>query len=132
MIHHHKLRVYYEDTDMAGIVYYANYLKFLERGRTEMVRALGVDQVAMKAQGLVFVVTRVEADYRSVARYDDQLLVETRFGRITGASFIMDQRVLRDETVILEASVRIACMSLDGKVQRIPAEIRQKLDKSGV
>ena len=76
MIHHWPIRVYYEDTDLAGLVYYANYFKFIERARSEMVREAGIDQLEMKrARGVVFAVRRVEADYLAAAYYDDELLV---------------------------------------------------------
>ena len=71
--HEKQIRVYYEDTDMAGIVYYANYLRYIERARSDWVRDLGIDQLAMKAEGIVFAVRRVEADYIAVARFDDVL-----------------------------------------------------------
>ncbi|MBL4806877.1 MAG: tol-pal system-associated acyl-CoA thioesterase [Rhodobacteraceae bacterium] len=128
MTHTHPLRVYYEDVDLAGIVYYANYLKYAERGRSEMVRALGVDQLDMKANGIVFVVRRVVADYLKPALYDDNLVVETVISSLKGATMVMDQRILRDGDVCFEARVTVACMSLGGKVTRFPAEIRQKLD----
>ena len=79
MSHSLSLRVYYEDTDLAGIVYYANYLKFIERARTEWVRGLGVDQGRLKTElGIVFAVRRIEADYLRPARFDDELVVITR------------------------------------------------------
>ncbi len=85
MTHRFDLRVYYEDTDLAGIVYYANYLKFIERARTEFVRALGVDQTALKVgQGIVFAVRRVEAEYLLPAVFEDDLTVETRVQRGDG------------------------------------------------
>ncbi len=130
MIYIHPLRVYYEDVDLAGIVYYANYLRYAERGRSEMVRELGISQSAMKAADRVFVVTRVVADYRTPARYDDELTVETVISSLKGATMVMDQRILRGETLCFEASVTVACMSLAGKVRRFPADIRQKLDIS--
>ena len=90
------IRVYYEDTDMAGVVYYANYLKYLERGRSDAVRAAGMEQLAMRdVHDLVFVVRRVEADYLRPARFDDVLTVETGLGEMSGARFVMPQRVLR-------------------------------------
>src|SRR5210317_1564850 len=92
--HIFPVRVYYEDTDMAGIVYYANYLKFIERGRSEWVREIGLDQNDMKERlGLVFVVRRVEADYLGSARLMDDLTVETDLADLRGARFIMDQKV---------------------------------------
>ncbi|WP_118136523.1 tol-pal system-associated acyl-CoA thioesterase [Oceanicella sp. SM1341] len=127
MTHSLSIRVYYEDTDMAGVVYHANFLRFLERGRSEAVRALGIDQAAMRAGGLVFVVHRVEADYLRPARYDDTLVVETRFARVRGASLHASQRVLRGGEELLRAEVGLACMSVDGGPQRIPADIRAAL-----
>ena len=88
-MHEFPIRVYYEDTDMAGIVYYANYLKFIERARSDWVRQKGVDQNAMKDEdGVVFAVRKVEADYLMPARFDDELLVETRAIQVTGARLV--------------------------------------------
>ena len=117
-------RVYYEDTDMAGVVYYANYLKFLERGRSDAVRAAGMEQLAMRDAGIVFVVRRVEAEYLRPARFDDVLTVETGISDIRGASFVMPQRVLRGEEVLLTAKIGVAVMSLEGRPQRLPAEMK--------
>ena len=125
--HRWPIRVYYEDTDFGGIVYYANYLKFIERARSEMVREAGVDQRAMKAAGLVFAVRRVEAEYLSAAHYDDQLTVETRLERLSGARFVMAQAVLREAQTLFEAKVEIVCLAESGRPARIPAEIRQKI-----
>ena len=94
MSHRFELRVYYEDTDLAGIVYYANYLKFIERARSEYVREMGVDQVAMKEEdGVVFAVRKVEADYLSPAKFDDALVVETTTEAMTGARIVFRQDV---------------------------------------
>lgn len=118
-------RVYYEDTDMGGVVYYANYLKFLERGRSDAVRAAGISQSQMKDRdGIVFVVRRVEADYLKPGRFDDILTVETDLTDMKGASFTMPQRVLRGQEVLLTARIGVACMTLAGRPVRIPAEIR--------
>lgn len=130
MIHSFPIRVYYEDTDLAGIVYYANYLKFIERGRSEFVRALGIDQTAMKAEGLVFAVTRVVADYRRPARYDDQLVVETTITRLTPVRMVMRQEVLRDETVLFEAEVTIACLNAMGKATKFREDMRAPLEEN--
>ena len=127
MTHRWPLRVYYEDTDLAGLVYYANYLKFIERGRSEMVREAGVDQVAMKAQGVVFAVRRITAEYLKPARYDDQIVVETGLKSLTAARFSMDQRVTRDGVLLFAATVEIVCMDSRGKPLRSPADIRQKI-----
>jgi len=125
MTHHFPIRVYYEDTDLAGIVYYANYLKFIERARSEMVREMGVDQVLMKADGLVFVVRRVEADYHMPARFDDALIVQTTIAQKTGARIVFDQRVRRGDDLLFQAAVTVVCLDENGAVQRLPAVIRQ-------
>ncbi len=108
------VRVYWEDTDAGGIVYYANYLKFMERARTEWLRAIGVDQVQLKdAHGLMFVVVDVEAHYRKPARYGDQLQVTCKVSETTRASITLYQEVYR-ETVdgerLLDGRVRAACL----------------------
>lgn len=123
--HHFRLRVYYEDTDLAGIVYYANYLKFIERARSEWVRELGIDQLSLKAEGLVFAVRRVEADYLAPARFDDLLVVETSQEQATPARLVVRQVVKRSETVLFSALVTIICMDGAGKPVRLPAAIRR-------
>lgn len=122
------MRVYYEDTDLAGIVYYANYLKFIERGRTEWVRAIGVDQGALKrAEGIVFAVRRVEADYLKPARFDDLLTVTTRLLDLGGARIELAQEVLRGEERLFAARVVLVCMSEAGGAARIPHDVRARL-----
>ena len=126
----HNLRVYYEDTDMAGIVYYANYLKFAERGRSDAVRDMGIDQNDMKAKGLVFAVKSVAAEYHKPAIFGDELVVATQTSKLGGASLEMSQWVRRADELIFSAVFRVACMGLDGRAVRFPAEIRQKLQES--
>lgn len=126
--HRHTFRVYYEDTDFGGVVYYANYLKFYERGRTEALRAAGVDQIALKEAGLVFVVRRFEVDYLSPARFDDLLEVETGVTRLGGASAEMAQRILRGGETLSTARARVACMDSQGRPARFPPEVRRALD----
>ena len=125
MTHRFAIRVYYEDTDLAGIVYYANYLKFIERARSEWVRDLGIDQVQMKSDGLVFAVRRVEADYLASAHYDDQLIVQTTMDSGTGVRLVVKQDVMRDNEVLFSAIVTIICMTTEGAVARLPAVIRR-------
>lgn len=128
MTHHFPVRVYYEDTDLAGIVYYANYLKFIERGRTEWVRSLGIDQVALKRDhGLVFAVRRVEADYLRPAKFDDELTVTTGLASVAGARLVVEQTVLRAGEPLFSALVTIVCLSETGAPARLPAELRQRL-----
>ncbi|WP_102225107.1 tol-pal system-associated acyl-CoA thioesterase [Acidimangrovimonas sediminis] len=131
MSHRFEVRVYYEDTDLAGIVYYANYLKFIERARSEWVRALGIDQSALKAgQGIVFAVRRVEADYLSPALFDDLLSVETVLTGLTGARISLRQIVSRGGAVLFRADVTLVCLGAGGAPARIPADIRQLLGES--
>ncbi|RLL71491.1 tol-pal system-associated acyl-CoA thioesterase [Paenirhodobacter hankyongi] len=128
MTHEFPVRVYYEDTDLAGIVYYANYLKFIERGRTEWVRSLGIDQVALKRDhGLVFAVRRVEAEYLRPAKFDDELTVTTALSAVAGARLIVEQAVWRAGEKLFSAAVTIVCLSETGAPARLPAELRQRL-----
>ena len=127
MPHTLPIRVYYEDTDMAGIVYYANYLRYIERARSDWVRGLGIDQNAMKAQGLVFAVRRVEADYLMPARLDDELVVETEVIQVTGARLLMDQVVRRGKDRLFHAIVTVVVITDTGHPARMPANIRHML-----
>jgi len=128
MSHRFPVRVYYEDTDLAGIVYYANYLKFIERGRSEWVRDIGVDQAAMKRdEGVVFAVRRVEADYLSPAHYDDQLVVTTDVDKVSGARLILRQTVERNGDVLFDALVTIVAIGETGAPARLPAAFRRNL-----
>jgi len=128
MIHHFLVRVYYEDTDLAGIVYYANYLRFIERARTEWVRTLGVDQTALKRdEGIVFAVRRVEADYLQPAKFDDELVVETSTLQVTGARIVLQQDVKRGDEVLFSAQVTLVALTETGQPSRLPANLRLML-----
>jgi acyl-CoA thioester hydrolase len=128
MTHRFGLRVYYEDTDLAGIVYYANYLKFIERARSEWVRGLGIDQARLRAEtGIVFAVRRVEADYLAPARFDDLLTVTTAPTEVTAARITLRQRVLRGEAVLFDAAVTLVALTAEGRPARLPAALRQAL-----
>ncbi|WP_280652825.1 tol-pal system-associated acyl-CoA thioesterase [Jannaschia formosa] len=121
--HRWPLRVYYEDTDMAGIVYHANYLKYIERARSEMVREAGIDQAAMRAEGRVFVVARIEADYLRPAFYDDRLVVETQATSFRPSRFVMSQVVTREAVPLFRAEVTVALTDMRGRPQRLGPEI---------
>jgi acyl-CoA thioester hydrolase len=128
MTHRFGLRVYYEDTDLAGIVYYANYLKFIERARSEWVRGLGIDQVALKkTQGRVFAVRRVEADYLAPARFDDWLEVTTAPEAATAARLTLRQEVWRAAERLFAARVVLVCLNADGVPTRLPPQVRAVL-----
>lgn len=128
MMHQFELRVYYEDTDLAGVVYYANYLKFIERARGEFVRALGIDQVALRRDaGIGFAVRRVEADYLRPARFDDELVVHTVPRMVRGARLVLQQDVRRAGALLFSARVTLVAVSRSGAATRMPAEIRSLL-----
>jgi acyl-CoA thioester hydrolase len=132
MSHVFDLRVYYEDTDLAGIVYYANYLKFIERGRSEYVRDLGIDQTRLRdEEGIVFAVRRVEADYLAPALFDDQLQVVTRPVAVTGARIILDQVVMRGDELLFSSRVTLVALARDGRPARLPAELRRRFAGTG-
>lgn len=127
---HHSLtlRVYYEDTDLAGIVYYANYLKFIERARTEWVRTRGIDQTRLREdRGIVFAVRRVEADYLRPARFDDLVEVRTALRGVTGARIVLGQDVLRGEALLFSATVTLVALTAAGTAARLPADLHRKL-----
>ena len=129
MTHSHGVRVYYEDTDLAGIVYYANYLKFIERGRSEMLRAAGFDQTQIKTEAdVVFAVRRVVADYLAPARFDDLLDVETEVTDLTAARIVLDQKVTRAGEVLFAAQVTLVALTSQGRPTRLPADVRRALE----
>ncbi|WP_435661216.1 tol-pal system-associated acyl-CoA thioesterase [Leisingera caerulea] len=124
MHHEFPVRVYYEDTDMGGIVYHANYLRFIERARSDWVRGIGVDQNAMRESGLIYAVRRIEADYLAPAKFDEELLVTTSMQNVTPARMVLSQEVTRDGKPLFRAQVTIVCITTGGKPARLPAEIR--------
>ena len=132
-VHVFPMRVYYEDTDAAGIVYYANYLRFAERDRTELLRELGIENTKlMQEQNLAFVVKRCSMEFVKPAKLDDMLAVETRLIDIGGASLTADQRVCRDQTDLVSMELKLACMTMDGRPSRLPADVRKQFEDFGV
>lgn len=122
------IRVYIEDTDAGGIVYYVNYLKFMERARTELMRTLGFGKDYIFNHDLMFVVSEVGVQYLRPAVLDDELTATARIEQLRGASMVMQQRVLRAEEVLAQGSVTIACVDRAGvKPRRIPREMADKL-----
>ena len=125
------VRVYYEDTDAGGVVYYANYLRFLERARTEWLRHLGFEQDAlMRDPGVLFAVRRVELDYLLPARFNDRLEVHSRIVRLAGASLDFAQTVVRldDGAELCRGRGRVACLRVDDlRPARLPAAIKRRL-----
>jgi acyl-CoA thioester hydrolase len=127
-VHRFPVRVYYEDTDAAGIVYYANYLKFTERARSEWLREIGGDEAkALKANGLLFVVRRCEIDYLQPARLDELLEVATRVVGFAGATLDLEQTVRRGDADLVVLKVTLACLNSTGRPARLPAALRAAL-----
>ena len=123
-MHRWPIRVYYEDTDLAGVVYYANYMKYIERARTEWARGAGIDQVRLREEGTVFAVRRIEADYLAPARFDDLLEVRTVLEGATVARLLIWQEVWRESQRLFAARVTLVAMDLAGRPRRIPARLR--------
>lgn len=128
--HQLKLRIYYEDTDAGGIVYYANYLKFFERGRTEWLRELGIEQDTLLNTGIAFVVRRVEMDNHSPARFNQLVTVCSTISQVKRASLVFEQIVVADDgKTLVTAQVKIACVKIANmKPAAIPAAILKELD----
>jgi acyl-CoA thioester hydrolase len=125
-VHYLPLRVYYEDTDVGGIVYYANYLKFMERGRSDMLRLAGVDQTAMmqdQDNGMVFAVRHCTVDYLKPARFEDEIMVRTRLAGVTAATLTMGQEIWRGDECLTVASVKAAVVGRNGRPCRLPPQI---------
>jgi len=126
--HRLPVRIYYEDTDFSGVVYHASYLRFLERGRTELLRALGVGHTALAAGGfgeaLAFVVRHMAIDFLRPARIDDVVTVETVATEAKGARIVLEQRILGTAGVLLEARVVVAVIAPDGRPRRLPEAVR--------
>jgi len=119
--HQFPLRVYFEDTDLSGVVYHANYLRYLERARSDMLRAAGIDQrAAWEAGEGVYVIRRIDMRYRAPARLDDELLVVSRLMRLRAAAVDIHQRVMRCETIVAEAEVEAAFVAPGGAPKRQP------------
>ena len=124
---HFHLKIFYEDTDLAGIVYYANYLKFIERARSEMLSNLNISQKELFEDGKFFVVTDLKAKYLLPAFFCDNLEVVTELQEVKGASLLLSQKVFRSTELLFKASINLALLKKNGKVTRLPANIRQLL-----
>lgn len=128
-LHRLPVRVYYEDTDFTGVVYYANYLKFMERGRTDFLRCAGVAHAALAELDppLGFAIREANLKFHAPARIDDALIVETWLVDARGARLRMEQRILRDETLLVEGSVEAACIDFAGRPRRLPATVSEQI-----
>ena len=125
-LHRFPVRIYFEDTDAAGIVYYANYLKFAERARTEMLRRMGADHSGLMGDtGAAFAVRHLSADYRRPARLDDALHVVTRIDSVGGATLAVEQTVERDGEPLVVLTMKLAFMTAGGRPARLPDAVRR-------
>jgi acyl-CoA thioester hydrolase len=124
------VRIYYEDTDAGGVVYHANYIKYLERARTEYFRCHGFNVAELAGNGFVFPVVRLEIDFKAPALHDDLLFVTTTPNRVGGSSFTLSQKIVRqnDGKLLAEGLVTLACINPAFKARRIPLEIRRMLE----
>ncbi len=125
------IRIYYEDTDSGGVVYYANYLRFLERARTELLRGLGFEQARLaRDAGIAFAVRSLRVDYLKPARLDDLIEVQSSIGELGRAQVVFLQRIERAGELLVDATVRVACLDLvKGKATAIPKNIHEELKK---
>ena len=120
--HRYPLRVYFEDTDLSGVVYHANYLRFMERARSDMLRGAGIDQrAAFEAGEGAYAITNLAIRYRAPARLEDALVVASRVVRVRAASVVIHQRVMRDIEILTEAEVEAAFVAPEGRPRRQPA-----------
>lgn len=125
--HQLPVRIYYEDTDFSGIVYHANYLRYLERGRSDFFRLAGISHTELAEQDTAFAIIRMELDFKRSARIDDALLVRTTYDRVEGARLFVSQKITRGDDVVLEAKGVAVCISLSGRPRRPTTEMLAKL-----
>jgi acyl-CoA thioester hydrolase len=127
--HRLPLRIYYEDTDFSGVVYHANYVRYLERGRSEFIRAVGASHTSLMAANppVTFMVSSLDLRFVRPARIDDRLEIRTTVELARGARIVCRQSIRRDSDVILEADVENVCVSFDGRPRRVPAEVLQRM-----
>lgn len=128
-VHRLMIRIYYEDTDFSGVVYYANYMKFFERGRSDFLRLLGIHHAELAALDvpLAFAVAHVDVRYRAPARIDDIITVESRAIGIKGAQFFLDQRIMRDGVLLCEARFDAVCIDLKNRPRRLPKTLAERI-----
>ena len=130
LIHTHPIRIYYEDTDCAGVVYYSNYLRFAERARTEMFREIGYSNIEYtKNKGITFVVRNCDTEYLKPAFLDDLIEVDSGNFDLKRASFWISQNVRRQHDLLVTMRIRLACVDKDGQVCRIPKYLLSNMQK---
>ena len=120
-----KLKIYYEDTDSGGVVYYANYLKFTERARTSLINDLGFSLKKLREDyDCLFIVKKVNCDYLHSARLEDELIVQSKFLKINNASFDLEQNILRNDQIIFTSEITMVCISPLGQPKKIPQVLK--------
>ena len=125
-----NLKIYYEDTDAGGVVYYANYLKFLERARSEAIYELGFSNTQLKKEfGILIIVKSCKIEYKKPTMFEDKLSILTIINKITKTSFIMKQDIKRNEELVASADIHLVSVNLDGKPTKIPEKLRNKLNE---
>lgn len=129
-IHRLPIRIYYEDTDMSGIVYHANYLRYFERGRTDFLRCCGVihTELQMREKPLAFAVIKADIDFKKSARIDNTLVVNSKCEAINGAKLILKQWIMRGDEIITMANITAVMIDMNGNPQRPPKDIVEKLE----
>lgn len=128
-VHYYPVRVFYEDTDFSGVVYYANYLRFLERARSSYFRLAGIGHAELLERNppLAFVIRKINLDYKISARIDDALTVMTTYDVFKGARLLVSQKVFRGDDLLLTADSEAACIDLTGRPRRAPKDVMEKL-----
>lgn len=123
------IRIYYEDTDAGGVVYHSQYLNFLERARTEWLRSLGLEQTSLRSElGVLFVVHRLKVDYKKPAKFNDALEIESIITTLSFASVEFEQKIFRDQTLLINATVKVACVdAINLNPVTIPITIKDKM-----
>ena len=125
-----NLKIYYEDTDAGGVVYYANYLKFLERARSEAIYELGFSNTQLKKEfGILIIVKSCKIEYKKPTMFEDKLSILTIINKITKTSFIMKQDIIRNGEVVASADIHLVSVNSDGKPTKIPEKLRNKLNE---
>ena len=128
----YKLKVYYEDTDSGGVVYYANYLKFIERARTDLIQKLGfsLNQLSSELDSL-FVVKKISCEYLTSARLEDELIVKTKILEVKNASFTLCQNIFKSEKLIFTSEILMVCINSNGRPVKIPKKLSNLLNQNG-
>ena len=125
-----NLKIYYEDTDAGGVVYYANYLKFLERARSEAIYELGFSNTQLKKEfGILIIVKSCKIEYKKPTMFEDKLSILTNINKITKTSFIMKQDIIRNGELVASADIHLVSVNSDGKPTKIPEKLRNKLNE---